>query len=142
MRRQRLERQVQFLLEIDKLKKIVRRSYICEGERRENSAEHSWHTALMVLLLAEYADSPIDPLRAAKMMLIHDLVEIDAGDTFIYDSNVIPTPPSNSKPVKDRQQIGFSRCSPTIRRANSGICGKSSRTAGRWRQNLPKPWTG
>ncbi len=98
MRSSRLERQVQFLLEIDKLKRVVRRSYVCGGERRENAAEHSWHTALMVLLLAEYSDSPIDPVRAAKMMLIHDLVEIDAGDTFIYDSNA-----SVKQQVRERQ---------------------------------------
>ena len=84
MDKKRLEKQIDFLSELDKLKTIIRRSYICGGERRENSAEHSWHTALMALLLAEYADTPIDAARAAKMMLVHDIVEIDAGDTFIY----------------------------------------------------------
>jgi putative hydrolases of HD superfamily len=82
----RMLRQLKFVLELDKLKQVMRRNYVCGGSRRENSAEHSWETALTVLLLAEHSDVPIDPLRAAKMMLVHDIVEIDAGDTFIYDA--------------------------------------------------------
>lgn len=80
----RLSRQLEFVLELDKLKGVLRRTIIGEG-RRENSAEHSWHFALMAVLLAEYANEPIDLLRVVKMALVHDIVEIDAGDTFIYD---------------------------------------------------------
>ncbi len=80
----RLTRQLDFILEIDKLKNILRRSRITDGSRRENDAEHSWHLAVMVTLLAEYAAEPIDLLRTVKMVLIHDVVEIDAGDVFIY----------------------------------------------------------
>lgn len=87
MNHERLEKQIRFLLEIDRLKTILRRSYICGGERRENSAEHSWHAALMVFLLAEHANAPIDATRAATMLLVHDIVEIDAGDTFIYSEH-------------------------------------------------------
>lgn len=82
---ERLERQLGFLLEIDRLKGVQRRSYLVDGSRRENSAEHSWHVALMALVLAEYADEDLDPMRAVCMMLLHDVVEIDAGDTFRYD---------------------------------------------------------
>jgi len=82
---ERLRQQAAFLGELDKLKTVIRRSYICGGLRKENSAEHSWHAALTVLLLAEHASAPIDALRAARMMLVHDIVEIDAGDAFIYD---------------------------------------------------------
>jgi putative hydrolases of HD superfamily len=82
---ERLHRQLDFLLEIDRLKEIVRQSYICRGLRRENSSEHSWHLAVMAVVLAEHARTPVDIARVVKMALVHDLVEIDAGDTFCYD---------------------------------------------------------
>ena len=81
----RLTAQVEFIAEIDKVKGINRQTYVLDGERRENDAEHSWHIALMAILLEEYASEPVDILRVVKMLLIHDLVEIDAGDTFVYD---------------------------------------------------------
>ena len=84
----RLEKQLQFLHEIDKLKTIFRRtSLISEPERLENSAEHSWHLAFYVLILAEHANLDINLLRVMKMVLLHDIVEIDAGDTFCYDDD-------------------------------------------------------
>jgi len=82
---ERLERQIRFLLEVDKLKTIFRRNYLTDGSRNENDAEHSWYFALGALVLCETARDPIDLLRVLRMALIHDLVEIDAGDTFIYD---------------------------------------------------------
>ena len=81
---ERLNQQMNFLCEIDALKRIVRQNKILDGSRRENSAEHSWHLALFALILAEYGDG-IDPVRVMTMLLVHDIVEIDAGDTFIYD---------------------------------------------------------
>jgi putative hydrolase of HD superfamily len=81
----RLEAQIRFLVEADRLKSVSRRSYISDGTRRENSAEHSWHFALGVLLLHEYGGD-FDMFRALQMAIIHDLVEIDAGDTFVYDN--------------------------------------------------------
>lgn len=78
--------QFRFLTEIDKLKQVFRQTYLLDGSRQENDAEHSWHLAMLVLTLGEYADEPIDLLRVLKMVLIHDIVEIDAGDTFIYDA--------------------------------------------------------
>lgn len=81
----RLERQLAFLLEIDKLKDVVRRNYLVHGGRRENTAEHSWHLAMAALVLAEHAAEEVDLARVLRMLLVHDLVEIDAGDTYCYD---------------------------------------------------------
>jgi len=81
----RLKQQLGFLLEIDRLKEVMRQSYICRGLRKENSSEHSWHLAVMAIVLAEHAGEPVDIMRVVKMALVHDLVEIDAGDTFCYD---------------------------------------------------------
>jgi putative hydrolases of HD superfamily len=81
----RLARQIEFIIEIDRLKTVYRNSYLIpDPERKENSAEHSWHTAVMAMVLAEYAVSGVDTVRVIKMMLIHDIVEIDAGDVLIY----------------------------------------------------------
>jgi putative hydrolases of HD superfamily len=85
MEEQRLFEQIHFIVEIDKLKTIFRQSFITDKSRHENDAEHSWHFAVMAILLKEYANEEIDILRVLKMILIHDLVEIDAGDTFLYD---------------------------------------------------------
>lgn len=83
---ERFSKQMEFIVEIDKLKHIERQSALCDGTRQENDSEHSWHIALMAILLSEYANSlDIDQLKVVKMLLIHDLVEIDAGDTFAYD---------------------------------------------------------
>jgi putative hydrolase of HD superfamily len=81
----RLEKQIQFLLEIDKLKSVYRRTYLIDADRLENTAEHSWHLAILALLLAEHANEPLDISKVVKMVLIHDIVEIDAGDTYFYD---------------------------------------------------------
>lgn len=81
----RLKQQIRFILEIDRLKSVVRRSYVIDSRRRETDAEHSWHLAVMAMVLAEYADEPVDVSRVIKMVLLHDIVEIDAGDVFLYD---------------------------------------------------------
>ncbi|CAM3422419.1 HD family hydrolase [Kibdelosporangium persicum] len=80
----RLRRQLTFLIEVDRLKTILRQSPLAAADRRENDAEHSWHLAMMVVVLAEYADEPIDVGHTIKLVLVHDLVEIYAGDTPIY----------------------------------------------------------
>ena len=79
--------QLRFLLEADRLKGIDRRNLLADGSRRENTAEHSWHLALLALVLAEHAVEPVDVGRVVAMLLLHDLVEIDAGDTYIYDDD-------------------------------------------------------
>lgn len=81
-----LDRQVAFLLEADRLKTVLRQSTLTDRSRRENSAEHSWHLALMALVLAEYAPQGIDLQRVLAMVVLHDLVEIDAGDLFTYSA--------------------------------------------------------
>lgn len=82
----RLQQQLAFLLEIDRLKSVLRQSRLIGVDRRENSAEHSWHLAMLALILAEYSDEPIDLMRVISLVLIHDIVEIDAGDTYCYDT--------------------------------------------------------
>ncbi|MFH1268335.1 MAG: HD domain-containing protein [Planctomycetota bacterium] len=82
----RFRRQIEFLIEIDKLKGVFRQTWLMDGSRRENDAEHSWHLAVMAVLLSEYAAEPdLDLAQAVRMVLVHDLVEIDAGDLLLYE---------------------------------------------------------
>lgn len=98
----RLKKQMEFILEVDKLKKIGRQTYISDATRKENDAEHSWHLALMAVLLAEHASEKVDVLKVMTMVLIHDIVEIDAGDTYAYDENGKTT-------QKDRENLAADR---------------------------------
>jgi putative hydrolase of HD superfamily len=98
----RLAEQLAFLLEADRLKRVERRSRIVGGERRENTAEHSWHLALFALVLAEHADEAVDVGRVVAMVLLHDLVEIDAGDTFAYDEEGMETKAAREAAAADR----------------------------------------
>lgn len=83
---ERMQQQIEFLLEIDKLKSVIRRTPLVNQSRFENSAEHSWHLAMAAMILSEYAeDEDFDPMHAIKMLIVHDLIEIDAGDTYCYD---------------------------------------------------------
>ena len=84
--RKRLEQQIRFIIEADKVKSVFRQTYLADGSRKENAAEHSWHLALSAILLKEHMDAPVDLMKVIVMVLIHDLVEIDAGDTYAYDS--------------------------------------------------------
>ena len=81
----RLQQQLAFILEADRLKQVIRRSYLVDASRLENSAEHSWHLALMALVLQEHANEEVSLLRVLQMVVIHDLVEIDCGDTYLFD---------------------------------------------------------
>ncbi|KOO16696.1 phosphohydrolase [Vibrio xuii] len=84
---ERLEKQLALLMELDRLKSVLRRTRVKSADKRlENSAEHSWHVALMAILMEEHANEPVDIARVVKMLLLHDVVEIDAGDTFVYDT--------------------------------------------------------
>ena len=120
----RMKQQIAFLMEIDKVKNIFRQTYLADGKRKENDAEHSWHLALMAvllkeyapendaehawhmaimtLLLSEYANEEIDVLRVISMLLIHDLVEIDAGDTYAYDQAGLATQRARETKAADR----------------------------------------
>lgn len=86
MQTDNLLKQINFIKEIDKIKYILRKTKLFNSNKNENDAEHSWHLAMMAIVLAEYSNKPIDILKVLKMLLIHDIVEIDAGDTFLYDT--------------------------------------------------------
>ena len=98
----RLEQQLSFCTELDKLKGILRQSLLMDASRRENSAEHSWHLATMAVLLSEYAPAPVDLTHVLKMLLVHDVVEIDAGDTFAYDKVNVETQHARELKAADR----------------------------------------
>ena len=82
---ERLQKQMDFIVEVDKVKQIIRQTYLSDASRKEDDAEHSWHLALMAVLLSEYSNEEVDLKKVVPMVLIHDLVEIDAGDTYAYD---------------------------------------------------------
>lgn len=100
---ERLKQQLDFLLEVDKEKNIFRQTHLSGGGRAENDAEHAWHMALMIYLLREYANEDFDPLKAMVMALIHDVVEIDAGDTYAYDTAGLAT--QQEREAKAAQRI-------------------------------------
>lgn len=100
--RERLQKQLDFILELDRLKYIERQSYVADASRHENDAEHSWHLALMAMLLSEYANEEVDVLHVIKMVLIHDAVEIDAGDTYAYDTVGNKTKRAREEKAADR----------------------------------------
>ena len=98
----RLNKQFEFCLEADKEKFIGRQTYLTDGIRKENDAEHAWHMAVMTLILSEYANEKIDLLKTISMILIHDIVEIDAGDTYAYDEERKKTQKSRELAAADR----------------------------------------
>ena len=98
----RIDRQFDFIREIDKEKFITRQTFLSDAKRRENDAEHAWHMSIMTLLLSEYANEEIDVLRVISMLLIHDLVEIDAGDTYAYDEEGKKTQRARELKAADR----------------------------------------
>jgi len=98
----RLDKQFHFIREIDKEKFIGRQTYLSDGIRKENDAEHAWHLALMTILLGEYANEPIDILKTVTMVLIHDIVEIDAGDTYAYDEEAKKTQRAREEKAAER----------------------------------------
>ena len=114
MDNERLKKQMDFILEMDKMKSIMRQTYLANGERKENDAEHSWHLALMCGILAEYSNEPIDVLKTMKMVLLHDAIEIDAGDTYAYEP--------------DKKRAGAKGGRPDI-----------SDTPGRYGKRIPEP---
>lgn len=102
MERKRIEKQIDFILEVDKEKNIIRQTHLSENGRRENDAEHAWHIAIMVYLLKEYANEEFDVAKAMMMALIHDIVEIDAGDTYAYDSKGLETQKMREEQAAER----------------------------------------
>ena len=102
MDKERLKKQFAFFQEIDKEKEIFRQTYLADASRKENDAEHAWHMAIMTVLLSEYANEEIDVLKTVTILLIHDIVEIDAGDTYAYD-------PEGKKTQKERERKAADR---------------------------------
>lgn len=98
----RLKKQLEFVLEIDKEKNIFRQTHLSNHGRKENDAEHAWHMAIMTYLLQEYSNEPIDLAKTMLMCLIHDIVEIDAGDTYAYDTEGLKTQKKREDAAKDR----------------------------------------
>ena len=99
---ERLKQQFAFLQEVDKEKFIGRQTYLTDGRRKENDAEHAWHMSLMAILLSEYSNEPVDVLKVVTMILIHDIVEIDAGDTYAYDESAKETQRERELKAADR----------------------------------------
>ncbi len=104
---ERLNRQFAFIREIDQEKLIKRQNYVADGSRKETDAEHAWHMAVMAILLSEYANEDIDVLKTVTMLLIHDLVEIDAGDTYAYDEE-------GKKTKREREVAAAERIFPML----------------------------
>lgn len=102
MDKSRIDRQFDFIREVDKEKLIGRQTYITGALRKENDAEHAWHTALMTVLLSEYSNEDIDVLKTVTMLLIHDIVEVDAGDTYAYDDSSLATQHEREQKAADR----------------------------------------
>ena len=98
----RLRQQLDFILELDKEKNIFRQTHLSGHGRRENDAEHAWHMAIMACLLQEYANEPVDIGKTMLMCLIHDVVEIDAGDTYAYDTEALKTQKAREDAAKER----------------------------------------
>ena len=99
---ERLQKQLDFSLEIDKEKNIFRQTHLSEHGRNENDAEHAWHMAIMAYLLREYSNEPVDAAKVMLMCLIHDIVEIDAGDTYAYDEEGLKTQKAREDAAKER----------------------------------------
>lgn len=101
-KQERLKRQMEFIIEADKVKNIFRQTYLADGKRKENDAEHSWHLALAAVLLKEHMEEDVDITKVMIMVLIHDLVEIDAGDTYAYDDEAAKSKREREEKAADR----------------------------------------
>ena len=133
-----LLKQMAFIQEADKMKGILRANMMLDLSRREDDAQHSWHIALMTLVMAEYADPAVDIDHALRMLLIHDMVEIDAGDTYAYDE-------AAQTDKSDREQKAADRIFGLLPKRSkwlSAHCGRSLRIVRHRHRNMPTPSTG
>jgi putative hydrolases of HD superfamily len=137
MSEDRLAQQIAFLIEADKLKQVIRRTPLVDSSRRENSAEHSWHLVVAAVVLREHAAEQIDLLRVLEMLAVHDLVEIDAGDTFAYDAQDLVTKTEREQAAADRVFALL----PPDQASRCVRCGKNSRRVRRRTRVSPMPWT-
>lgn len=134
---ERIEKQMEFILEIDKEKQIKRKTLQSNGKDFEDDAQQAWHMAIMTLLLNEYANEEIDVLKTISMLLIHDLVEIDAGDTYAYDSQGLKTQSKREK----LPQIVFLIYCQKIRQKKCLIYGMNLKKEKRLKLSLLGCWT-
>ena len=132
---ERLAQQIAFLVEADKLKSIIRRTPLVDVSRLENSAEHSWHLVLVIMVLREDGPPGVDWMRVMEMVAVHDLVEIDAGDVSVYDVNALP----RSRCANRRPPTGFSVYSQPINTSAFDNCGTSSRRMRRRKRGSRTP---
>ena len=123
--------------EIDKEKNILRQTHLSGHGRRENDAEHAWHMAIMSYLLREYSNESVDIAKVMLMCLIHDIVEIDAGDTFAYDEEGRKTQKAREDAAKER----IFSILPEDQKMSSSLSSTSLRTAKHLNPNMPMPWT-
>ncbi len=136
-RKDRFRQQIEFILEVDKLKNVLRKTILMDRSRRENSSEHSWHIALMVLILSEYAkDSEVDMFRVMKILLVHDLIEIDAGIHTATTTMAERISPSGRKLRRTGSLISCRR----IRQLLCGNYGMNLRNEKPPNQSLPMQW--
>ena len=133
---ERLKKQLDFILEIDKEKNILRQTHLSGHGRRENDAEHAWHMAIMAYLLQEYANESVDIAKVMLMCLIHDVVEIDAGDTYAYDEAGLKTQKAREDAAKER----IYSLLPEDQKNNCRVCSMNLRNVRVRKQNLPKQW--
>lgn len=134
---ERLKKQLDFILQADAEKEIERRTLISSGKRFENDSEHAWHMALMAILLSEYANEKIDVLKTVSMILIHDIVEIDAGDTYCYDYELGKSQRERELKAADRIYALL----PDDQAKNCVLCGMNLRQTKHLRQTLHMLWT-
>ena len=132
MEKSRIEKQFDFIKEIDKEKFIIRQTYLSDARKKENDAEHAWHMAIMTVMLSEYANSEIDVLKTMTMLLIHDIVEIDAGDTYAYDEEAKKTQSESQKKTGTvntgaETALGFYALSGVLGLAGVAFTGKHAR---------------
>ena len=132
----RLRKQLAFILELDQEKNILRQTHLSNHGRRENDAEHAWHMAIMAYLLQEYSNAPIDVAKVMLMCLLHDVVEIDAGDTYAYDEKGKETQKAREEAAKER----IYGLLPEDQRNVSSSFLRSLKHGKRQNQNLHMPW--
>ena len=135
MEKSRIEKQFDFIKEIDKEKFIIRQTYLSDARKKENDAEHAWHMAIMTVMLSEYANSEIDVLKTMTMLLIHDIVEIDAGDTYAYDEEA-------KKTQAEREMKAAKRIFGLLPedQGEKMICGLNLKAAKQPKQSLLTQW--
>lgn len=134
---ERLQKQLEFILEIDKEKNIFRQTHLSGHGRNENDAEHAWHMAIMAYLLQEYSNEKIDAARVMLMCLIHDVVEIDAGDTYAYDAEGLKTQKAREDAAKERLYSML----PEDQKEDLIAIFDEFEERKTWRQGLPEHWT-